>query len=64
MKKFDAARFFVANGLPANNLSTADTVGLYAQRYIKFDIKCRDTMLERISEGVAYYEHIIEILYV
>lgn len=40
------------------------TVGLFAERYIEFDIKCRYTLIERIIESPNYYTHLADILYI
>jgi hypothetical protein len=40
------------------------TVGLFAERYIEFDIKCRYTLIERIIESPNYYTNLADILYI
>lgn len=60
----NATEFFTLNNIFSSQLKVNDTVGLYAQKYVKFNIECRATLIERIYEGINYYERIGYILYI
>lgn len=46
------------------NVTNNDTIGLYAERYIEFNMDCRYTLIERVLESPNYYKDLGYILYV
>ncbi|CAD8185862.1 unnamed protein product [Paramecium octaurelia] len=63
--KMNASEVLTLNAITnANNITINDTIGLYAERYIEFNMDCRYTLIERVLESPGYYKDLGYILYI